>query len=97
MSNVSKRRVNVMSAPAKPFLKRVGQFGPGGGFRYVMVPCDHQNCDSSMHAYDGPIDQPVRENRAAHGNVCKVELCRDCGAKRFTNINQQHTETSGWR
>lgn len=35
------------------------------------------------------------ENRAAHGNICRVEVCR-CGATRRTNVNGVHREGGPW-
>jgi hypothetical protein len=35
------------------------------------------------------------ENRAAHGNVTRVERC-GCGAERRVNINGRHVERGAW-
>jgi len=43
--------------------------------------------------YAGPVAK--RQNRAAHGNVTVVDSCA-CGARRLTNVNQQHVERGSW-
>ena len=37
----------------------------------------------------------LAENQAAHGNICRHDVCR-CGATRRTNINQMHVERGPW-
>lgn len=41
----------------------------------------------------GPVRQP--QNRAAHGNVCYVDICT-CGATRRRNVNNWATEQGPW-
>ena len=54
----------------------------------------HSVATSKDRGFSSPVNAE-RENRAAHGNICRIDTC-SCGAKRWTNINQQHTESSGW-
>lgn len=44
-------------------------------------------------SFFGPVT--LRENPAAHGNVCHIDTCQ-CGAVRFTNINGTHSERGRW-
>ena len=34
-------------------------------------------------------------NPAAHGNINRIEECT-CGARRETNLNGRHRESTGW-
>lgn len=36
------------------------------------------------------------ENRAAHGGICQVWECPDCGAFRLLNRNGHHVERGPW-
>lgn len=45
--------------------------------------------------YRGTVANVTRENRAAHGAVCHVDICR-CGATRETNSNGRHVERGAW-
>lgn len=54
----------------------------------------HKAKTSKDRAFQGPVNNE-RPNPAAHGNIVRIETCA-CGAERRTNINRQHTETSGW-
>jgi hypothetical protein len=37
-----------------------------------------------------------KQNRAAHGNITRVDTCA-CGAVRRTHINQHHIEREAWQ
>ena len=54
----------------------------------------HRTVSSTISGFSGPVAWP--ENRAAHGCIRRVDTCR-CGAKRSTNINQQHIEKGEWK
>lgn len=45
--------------------------------------------------YTGPVAPAGHENKAAHGNITRIEYC-DCGARRWININGSHREVSPW-
>lgn len=45
--------------------------------------------------FSGPVADPGRENRAAHGNVRFIYRCR-CGATREVLVNGQHVEEGRW-
>lgn len=53
----------------------------------------HKAEKSIDRPYMGPV--ATRENRAAHGGICVVEICA-CGATRRTNINGNHAEAGKW-
>lgn len=38
----------------------------------------------------------TRENRAAHGGICVLVTCDDCGAQREENSNGRHEEIGTW-
>lgn len=46
-----------------------------------------------VQAFHGPVASP--EVRAAHGNVCCIDVCA-CGAHRRTNVNGNHAERGPW-
>lgn len=54
----------------------------------------HKAVKTEDFGFTGPVSP--NENRAAHGNICRVETCA-CGANRKTNINQQHEECGEWK
>lgn len=54
----------------------------------------HRAISEQVYCFSGPIVS-AEENRAAHGNICRVEECR-CGARRLANINQHHIEQGLW-
>ena len=56
--------------------------------------CNHRHKNTQERGYVAPVS--ICENPSAHGWMCIVETCLKCGAVRKTNINQRHTETSGW-
>jgi hypothetical protein len=53
----------------------------------------HYPKTSTDRMFAGPVR--LSENRAAHGNIVRIDVC-SCGAKRRTNINQQHRERGTW-
>lgn len=53
----------------------------------------HRPKVSEDRCYAGPVARP--ENRAAHGNIVRVDVCA-CGAVRRTNINGRHVERGPW-
>ena len=53
----------------------------------------HRPEASRDEAFGGPVSR--RQNRAAHGNITRVDTCR-CGATRHTNRNQGHIERGEW-
>lgn len=57
----------------------------------------HKHRAVRERAADRPYLGPVSadENRAAHGGICRVDVCA-CGAQRRTNINGRHTERGQW-
>jgi hypothetical protein len=65
--------------------------------RASIVACaGHHAVTSEDRAYTGVVVNPIKENRAAHGNITRVETC-SCGAVRQININQEHHEQGRWR
>ena len=46
-----------------------------------------------VRGFFGPVASP--EVRAAHGNVCCIDVCT-CGAVRRTNTNGNHAERGPW-
>jgi len=64
----------------------------------MKTACKHTNHKSEDWGYTGPVwTDPEEENRYAHGGICQVDTCLDCGAKCYTNMNGGSTETSGWQ
>ena len=69
------------------------------------APREGQRMDETMHThreaeyriccYTGTIPGTSRENRSAHGGICRVSICR-CGATRAANRNQGHIERGPW-
>lgn len=53
----------------------------------------HRAEKTTNRPYTGPVS--TRENRAAHGGVCVVDVCK-CGAERRTNSNGGHLERGPW-
>jgi len=54
--------------------------------------------DQITHTITAPFTgtaRGARENRAAHGNVCEVQVRAD-GARRQINRNGSHTERGRW-
>ena len=58
----------------------------------------HRHTPIPSETKEVPFSWPVSrdENRAAHGNICRIERCA-CGAIRRTNINGQHAERGEWK
>src|SRR3990172_12238020 len=56
----------------------------------------HRVIERREQGFGGAIKQPDgTQNPSAHGCILLIETCR-CGAERHTNINNQHSESSGW-
>jgi hypothetical protein len=53
----------------------------------------HHAVKSVDYGFSRPVSE--NENRAAHGNICRVDTC-SCGATRRTNINGSHIERGVW-
>lgn len=57
---------------------------------------NHRAVRSADYAFTCPVSHPVDgENRAAHGNITRVETCSCCAVRRI-NINQTHEEVGQW-
>lgn len=60
--------------------------------------CDHAHVQVvSTHGFRGSVaGLHADQNQAAHGNICEIEECRDCGARRSRNVNGLHQEIGAW-
>lgn len=65
--------------------------------RDAVAACRHQYTrDDEPTCFSAPLDGPAGENPSAHGNICIVETCSDCGAQRPRNVNGWHVEYGDW-
>jgi hypothetical protein len=65
-----------------------------------MKKCKHTNVKETGpfgYTRSVAVHPLTHENRAAHGGVCFVEECQDCGKTRRTNTNGRHQEVGPWR
>ena len=60
----------------------------------IKIDHKHRAEKTKDFGFAGPVSRD--ENRAAHGNICRVETCW-CGATRCININGVHIERGYWR
>ena len=60
--------------------------------------CLHSDCyvdADSTRTFSHSV-ATIDENRAAHGGVCEIEVCRECGDERPVNSNGCHSEFGPW-
>jgi len=61
----------------------------------VSARCGHEATSTGApRPYAGPVARD--EVRAAHGNVCLLEVCETCGSERLVNANSTHREEGPW-
>lgn len=58
------------------------------------MDCKHSNTTTRIRPFQGPVSST--QNRAAHGNTCRVQRCSKCAAERRTNVNGRHREVGPW-
>jgi len=57
--------------------------------------CDHRNTRLSVMRFSEQARGSKRNTRA-HGGLCCVADCTDCGEAQETNIRGKHTEHGSW-
>lgn len=60
-----------------------------------MPTCKHRRATSKIYAFTEPVKP--QQNKAAHGGICYVTTCPDCGKTRRENRNGQHVERGPWK
>jgi hypothetical protein len=60
----------------------------------MTTSCKHKNTKELTRPFAGPVSK--KQNPRAHGGVCYVDRCLDCGAERRTNVNGNHAEQGKW-